>query len=138
MLIGSSSNSSSSSSGTDVACSGTYTTWMAVYEKSFSFLSSLLLTASLLAMAMYMSDECRCHPLLPTCMHWCHLAARQIRNKTVFLQYSNRQEIGAGNWTVSGSSVSGGGYEMLPRSTVIIIIMDNIQVLGCWPLQPPL
>lgn len=45
----------------------------------------------------------------------------QVRNKTVYLQYSTRQEIGSGNW--------GFGAERQEHTgNVILIILDNIQV----------
>jgi hypothetical protein len=46
----------------------------------------------------------------------------QVRNKTVYLQYSTRQEIGSGHWGEgSGAGHPGSG-------SVILVIMDNIQV----------
>lgn len=45
----------------------------------------------------------------------------QVRSKTVYLQYSTRQEIGSGNW--------GFGAERQEHTgNVILIILDNIQV----------
>jgi hypothetical protein len=48
----------------------------------------------------------------------------QVRNKTVYLQYSTRSEIGSGNWGGGG----GGGGDHHQSGNVILIIMDNIQV----------
>lgn len=50
----------------------------------------------------------------------------QVRNKTVYLQYSTRSEIGSGNWGYAGGG--GGGAEHHQSGNVILIIMDNIQV----------
>eukprot|EP00878_Enallax_costatus_P012762 GHUV01013326.1.p1 GENE.GHUV01013326.1~~GHUV01013326.1.p1 ORF type:complete len:217 (+),score=26.21 GHUV01013326.1:130-780(+) len=44
----------------------------------------------------------------------------KVRNKTVYLQYSTRQEIGSGNW--------GFGERHEQSGNVILIILDNIQV----------
>lgn len=46
----------------------------------------------------------------------------QVRNKTVYLQYSTRQEIGSGHW----GEGSGAGHQ--GSGCVILVIMDNIQV----------
>jgi hypothetical protein len=50
----------------------------------------------------------------------------QVRNKTVYLQYSTRSEIGSGNWGFGGAGGSGGDHHQ--SGNVILIIMDNIQV----------
>eukprot|EP00775_Hariotina_reticulata_P003208 gene3208-3485_t len=46
----------------------------------------------------------------------------KVRNKTVYLQYSTRQEIGSGHW----GEGSGAGHQ--GSGCVILVIMDNIQV----------
>uniref|UniRef100_A0A383W6L8 RRM domain-containing protein n=1 Tax=Tetradesmus obliquus TaxID=3088 RepID=A0A383W6L8_TETOB len=50
----------------------------------------------------------------------------KVRNKTVYLQYSTRSEIGSGNWGHGGGG--GGSSEHQQSGNVILIIMDNIQV----------
>lgn len=48
----------------------------------------------------------------------------QVRSKTVYLQYSTRQEIGSGNWGFGG----GGSGSDHHTGNVVLVIMDNIQV----------